>query len=72
MKIMITGAGGFLGSRLLSFYGEKYEVRGMTHRELDVTDAAKTLDAVGHFCPDVLIHCSAVSDVGTCDRDPER
>ena len=72
MKIMITGAGGFLGSRLLSFYGEKYEVRGMTHRELDVTDAAKTLDAVGHFCPDVLIHCSAVSDVGTCEREPER
>ena len=72
MKIMITGAGGFLGSRLLSFYGEKYEVRGMTHRELDVTDSAKTLDAVGHFCPDVLIHCSAVSDVGTCEREPER
>lgn len=72
MRLMITGAGGFLGSRLLSFYRETYEVWGVGRRELDFTDAAKTLEAVTRFCPDVLIHCGAVSDVGTCEKEPER
>ena len=72
MKVMITGAGGFLGSRLLSFYRDKYEVWGVGHRELDFTDVSETMKAVKRFCPDVLVHCGAVSDVGTCEKEPER
>lgn len=49
MKVMITGAGGFLGSRLLSFYRDKYEVWGVGHRELDFTDVSETMKAVKRF-----------------------
>ena len=37
MRIMLTGAGGFLGSRLFTHYREKYEVWAPSHKELDFT-----------------------------------
>lgn len=37
MRIMLTGAGGFLGNRLFSYYREKYEVWAPSHKELDFT-----------------------------------
>lgn len=71
MRIILTGAGGFLGSRLLAYYREKYEVWAPSHKELDFTDGRGTLDAVRSFRPDVLLHCGAISDVGTCEKNPE-
>ena len=71
MRIMLTGAGGFLGSRLFSYYKEKYEIWAPSHKELDFTDEKGALDAVRSFGPDVILHCGAISDVGTCERDPE-
>lgn len=71
MRIMLTGAGGFLGSRLLLYYQEKYEVFAPSRRELDFTCEEAVTEAVGVFRPDVLIHCGAISDVGACERDPE-
>ena len=41
MKIMVTGAGGFVGSRLTAYYGEKYDVWGVTHKDLDLTDGQR-------------------------------
>ena len=71
MRILLTGAGGFLGSRLLAYYGEKYEVWAPSHGELDFTEEEKTREAVRLFRPDVLLHCGAISDVGTCEREQE-
>lgn len=71
VKIMITGAGGFVGSRLAAYYGKKYDVWGVTHKDLDLTDEAAVFKTVGNYRPDVLIHCAAISDVAECSKKPE-
>lgn len=70
MRLMITGAGGFLGSRLVSFYQDRYEVWGALRGEVDFTDAPQAMEAVSLYKPDVVIHCGAISDVAACSADP--
>ena len=36
-KIVVTGASGFLGSRIVTFFQEKYEILAPTHKEMDIT-----------------------------------
>ena len=40
-RILITGSGGFLGSRLAEYFEGKagFETVSVTHEELDITDA---------------------------------
>ena len=54
-----------------SYYGEKYDVWGVTHKDLDLTDEAAVFKTVEKYRPDVLLHCAAVSDVAECSKKPE-
>lgn len=72
MKIGVTGAGGFLGSRILSFYQNRYEVTGYSHSDMDFTDFKEAERILKRDRPDILIHTAAISDVGQCEKEPER
>ena len=72
MKLMITGAGGFLASRAAEYYKDGYELQTVGHRQLDITDPVQTGAVIADGRPDVVLHCAAVSDTGACERDPER
>ena len=71
MKIGVTGADGFLGSRILRFYARKYEIKGYHHTDMDFTDPEETETMLKRDCPDILIHTAAISDVGACEQNPE-
>ena len=70
-KMLITGASGFLGSRVAQYYKDKYEVLTPGHSEMDIADEESVLCYFKENRPDFVIHCAAISDVGRCEREPE-
>lgn len=70
-SILITGKDGFFASRFIEYYKDKYNIIGLSHSDLDITDEKQTIAAVLKYSPDYLIHSAALSDTGTCERNPE-
>lgn len=87
MKILITGANGLLGQKLVSLIAGKPDdtliatARGedrnpapagnYRYREMDVTDAAQVMEVIGETQPDVVIHTAAMTNVDQCEEDKE-
>lgn len=69
-KILVTGASGFLGSRIMSFYADKYHIFAPSHSEMDITDEESVFSYFEQNRPDIIIHCAAISDTGTCEKNP--
>lgn len=78
MRILITGAAGRLGGKLVEVLTTQgHEVTGADivgdHVErLDITDFESTCDLITGLQPDVIIHPAAWTDVDGCAREPER
>lgn len=68
MRVLVTGAGGFVGRHLLAALGG-HEV---LDRRFDVTDRAACLDAVQAAAPGAVIHLAAVAAPAAARRDPGR
>lgn len=73
MKLLITGATGFLGRRAAAYFASQgYEVLTPSHSQLDITREASVRDWFTENRPDAVLHCAAISDTGVCQREPER
>ena len=70
-KMLVTGASGFLGSRVVKYFSDKFEICAPSHQEMDITDEGSVKRVMESFRPDVVIHCAAMADVGQCQREPE-
>lgn len=70
-KLLITGASGFLGSRIAAFYKDKYHILTPGHTEMDITDAASVEHYFRSNKPDFVIHCAAISQIPLCEQKPE-
>lgn len=69
--VLLTGAGGFLGSRLARQLQGRWEVKAFPRGMLERTDEAQVREFVMREQPDVIVHMAAISDTGACERDPE-
>jgi dTDP-4-dehydrorhamnose reductase len=70
VKIVVTGAGGMLGSdvvRAAEFVN--HDVAGFTHSELDIGDRAAIERALFKERPEVVINCAAYTDVDGAEED---
>lgn len=70
-RIVVTGAHGFLGSRVVFYYSRSYEVIALGHIDLDITNRNQVLDKVVDLCPDIVFHCAAISDTGYSQQHPD-
>ncbi|HVS32112.1 MAG TPA: SDR family oxidoreductase [Thermoanaerobaculia bacterium] len=66
---MITGAAGLVGTALTRAFGP--EAFPLTHRELDIGDAAAVRARIAALHPAVVLNC-AVLGVDECEEDPKR
>ncbi|HNV28844.1 MAG TPA: SDR family oxidoreductase [Cyclobacteriaceae bacterium] len=85
MKILVTGANGLLGYKLIQLLSSKAEITTIatgrkkinglpTHvqfYELDVTDHDQTLDVLNKTKPDAVIHTAAMTQVDQCETEQE-
>ncbi|GAB3793854.1 dTDP-4-dehydrorhamnose reductase [Spirosoma humi] len=81
-KILLTGANGLLGQKLVSLLVQQPTVElvatargenrlpfseGYTYRSMDITDRQQVLAVIGEVQPDVVIHGAAMTDVDKCE-----
>ena len=70
-KMLVTGGTGFLGSKIAAFYKEKYEVLAPSRKEMDITVQESVIRYMEEHRPELVIHCAAVADVGTCEQNQD-
>lgn len=58
-KILITGAGGFIGRNLKEYLSERYDITALTHSELDLIDTFAVEKFLNGKKFDVIIHCAS-------------
>jgi GDP-4-dehydro-6-deoxy-D-mannose reductase len=70
MRVMVTGAGGFVGRRLVPRLRAEGHAVAPSDRELDVSDAARVRSAMADAKPDAIVHLAALSFVPDSLADP--
>lgn len=74
MRVLLTGAGGFVGSNLRQVLAGRHgdEVLAPAHAELELTDAAAVRAAAAAARPDAIVHAAIWNDFGGLTRDRRR
>ena len=70
-KILITGAGGFVGSRTVAALQGTYELITPSHSELDITSEEAVENFISRTQPDAILHLAALSNTGYCEEHPQ-
>ena len=70
MRLIVTGAGGLLGSAIAREFARSATVVPLDRLNLDVTDAAAVRAAIERERPDAVINCAAYNQVDGAEDQP--
>ena len=71
----LTGASGLIGSHVVQsaeYYAPKWEIRGLSRKDFDLTDFPETQRQFEQDNPGLVIHCAAMSDPTSCESEPDK
>ena len=69
--ILLTGAGGFVGSRIQTHLQDHCRVVTFPRGMLGRASQEEVYAFVSETAPQVIIHSAAIADMGVCERDPD-
>lgn len=83
MHAAVVGANGLVGSRLVSLLLKQgHQVTGLgrganrsvakAYVSADLAEGAKLQSAIAEARPDIVLNCSAMTDVDGCEREPDK
>lgn len=70
MKAVVIGAGGQLGSDLVSAFGQ--DAVGLDRCQVQVESIETLRNSLAGIRPDIIINTAAYHNVGLCEQDPDR
>ncbi len=71
MKVLITGAGGQVGSALAGSVPPHVQLIAVGHQDLDITDEAAVTSCLRAYTPDVVVNAAAHTAVDRAESEPE-
>ncbi|GAP19960.1 SDR family oxidoreductase [Leptolinea tardivitalis] len=82
-RLLVTGASGLLGINLALRESAHRDVIGVTHshsltgvpfnvRQVNLTADGAIARMIEEIRPDVVIHCAAMADIDSCEKQPEQ
>lgn len=73
MKILVTGAGGQLGTDVIERGNRSGDqMIGLNRDALDIASAEQVRQAMDEHTPEVVVNCAAWTAVDLCESDPDR
>lgn len=73
MRVLVTGSSGQLGKAVVEiFFKNDIDVYPMPHTRLDITNRQAVEDIIKAYLPDIVINCSALTDVDLCEVEKDK
>ena len=70
-KVLITGASGFVGSRIVEALKDGYTIIAPRHKDMDITSKEDVEKHISQTTPDIILHLAAISNTGYCEEHPD-
>ena len=71
MRITIIGSNGQLGRDLVRVF-KGYDLKPLTHEDVEITDFPQLKNVIEEYIPDVIINTAAFHNVPECEKKPEK
>ncbi|MGB6451975.1 MAG: sugar nucleotide-binding protein, partial [Steroidobacteraceae bacterium] len=69
VRVLVTGSQGQIGRAVLESVPDGVTAIGLSHRELDIADAAAVMDCVEKDRPEVIVNAAAYTAVDAAERE---